>query len=163
MPRPAGSTAPFFSWASTVGLIRWIVGPEHEDEGYYSTVTGWSSVARGLNPFGEVERASVRVLGLLITTLVKTDPDRKIRLNVTSQPGLQLEFYKDSLGEIWDGTNVVIVPIRKADRRFLFLVLVPCPSNSEINCFQRVDIADLGTLVNSYWLEGLEMTEVTII
>ncbi len=163
-PRPAGNTAPSFSWASTAGHIWWVVqGGYGQPEGYHSTVTGWSSVPKGVNPFGEVERASVQVAGPLIMARAKADPDRKMRLYVQSPAGLRLEFYMDCLGEVVDGTKVLIVPITKASRWFIFLVLVPLPSSTEMNCFQRVGIADLGSSSDCGWLEGLERTEVTIL
>ena len=163
-PRPEGNSAPSFSWASTVGVIWWLVSREDGDDCYYSTVTGWSAVAGGLNPFGEVERASVRMSGPLITArVVETGVDRKMRLHVVSPSGLQLDFYKDCFGEIVDGARTVMVPIRRAGRYFLFLVLVPVPSVIEINTFRRVGIADLGSSTDRQWLEGLERTEITIV
>ncbi len=162
-PRPEGNTAPSFSWASTAGVIWWLVGLEAGNDCYYSTVTGWSAVAGGLNPFGEVERASVRVSGSLITAHAETDADGRMRLHVLSPSGLRLEFYKDCLGETVDGARAVLLPIRRAGRYFLFLVLVPVPSSVEINTFRRVGIADLGSSTDSQWLEDLERTEITVV
>ena len=140
-----------------------MVGLEAGNDCYYSTVTGWSAVAGGLNPFGEVERASVRVSGSLITAHAETDADGRMRLHVLSPSGLRLEFYKDCLGETVDGARAVLLPIRRAGRYFLFLVLVPVPSSVEINTFRRVGIADLGSSTDSQWLEDLERTEITVV
>ncbi len=162
-PRPEDNTAPSFSWASTVGVVWWMVSLEDGDDCYYSTVTGWSAVASGLNPFGEVDRASVRLSGPLITARAKRGVDRKMQLHVLSPSGFQLGFYYDCLGEIVDGASTALVPIRRAGRYFLFLVLVPVPNSIGINTFRRVGIADLGASTDSHWLEGVDRTEITIV